>query len=304
MVNANLALLKFRQEIQQGLVNESNALRSLSETKSVTFCNLISTCLKQLSIHVANISESFGNIDGSDVMLLTSLMISQYNVRYGAFLEISEELNRSMYDTDEILAELLLNLGERFQTYGEKLASMEINENNIEVAVEQLMDLLYEELKDRYKLLNSWNAKYSEDVDHAIVAFILKKYCKITRAQARNIKFMLHEYCNRDESLSRESGRIFGCDSRGFADEGSVHSAVTPVPEGMRVSDSTRFTSFSSDRGDNEVSSLSSQQSKEQRKPSIGQRLINSGVDDCIICAGRQLGNSENKNQRIHCTCK
>ena len=242
--NTNTALLKLCRQMHQSLRYESDALKTIAEAKSVMFSGAkISSCMRQLSHHVEKIAESFSDIDGMDIGLLTSRVIAQYNVRYGVFLEQSEDLRENFNYADATLAELWLILAVRFKLYGDKTAGIKINENGLDIVVKRLMDVHYEELKDRHELLNGWTTIFNKDDEHTSIAFVLKKYNEIIRNQAKNLKSLLIDYCVHDirnfpnEMLHTTFIQRFGCvvKSKGYSIPKEIKDMVELLLKGSNL---------------------------------------------------------------------
>ena len=202
-------------EIYSGLVQEIKTFNEIVNAKSVRFCESkkIIPILTDLGSHLKSICSSFEpHRDEENIEVFLSLICVNYNVRSGFFLDAAEEFDKCMHSDEEVMGVFCSMLSKHAKEFASNVAGLQANGGD---DVKKLALIVYQEARERYSLSKNLFRKADQNEENIVVAFILKKYAKVVREQARVIQSFIMDTWGKDSSVT---------DFDGFR---SMHSSTT-----------------------------------------------------------------------------
>jgi len=183
-----------RRKIHEALSEEAASIKHLSSANSVQFCENVKKALDSLFSHLFTITDSFHDSNNPErkngqaqLDELYVLVLTHYNIRSHVMQEVGDELVKSMFEVDEYMAEIFISLSEHFSSVASGMR------DNMPDTEKDVLDVIIDEVTRRYKFMKGQILIYNEKDDGAVVAFILKKLCKIAKRQAAKMRELLFD---------------------------------------------------------------------------------------------------------------
>jgi len=207
--------ITIRRKIHEVLSEEAASIKHLSSAHSVQFCENVKKALDSLFSHLFTITDSFDDSNNlerengqAQLDELYVLVLTHYNIRSHVMQEVCDVLVKSVFEVDEYMAEVFMILSKHFNTVASEMR------DNMPSTEKEVLDSIIDEVTWRYKFMKGQISIYDAKDDGAVVAFILKKLCKIAKRQAAKMRELLFDmYQDLKEQAngghSRYNGSVF-----------------------------------------------------------------------------------------------